>query len=161
MLSLIKYFSIILLIFYSYNLFAYNNSVKEEWHEIVKHYYLDYETGLNEYKKKNYNKAFKIFLTLANSWDARAQSHIAGMYFNGWGVEVDYKKAFQWYETASKNGNTYAQYKLGDMYWNGFGVNVNTDTAQIWWKKAADKWFKDAQFNLPYQYCHLNKPQCQ
>ncbi len=47
------------------------------------------------------------------------------------------------------------------MYWNGFGVDVNTDTAQIWWKKAADKGYKDAQFNLPYQYCHLKKPQCQ
>ena len=127
--------------------------------EIVKQYFLDYETGLNEYKNKNYNKAFHIFLTLANSGDARAQSDIAGMYFNGWGVEVDYTKAFQWYEKASKNGNTYAQYKLGDMYWNGFGVKVNTDTAQIWWKKAADNGYKDAQFNLPYQYCHLNKPQ--
>ena len=60
-----------------------------------------------------------------------------------------------------QTGNTYAQYKLGDMYWNGFGVKVNTDTAQIWWKKAADNGYKDAQFNLPYQYCHLNKPQCQ
>ena len=161
MLSLIKYLFVVLLIFYPFNLLAFNNSDKEEWHEIVKQYFLDYETGLNEYKNKNYNKAFKIFLTLANSGDARAQSDIAGMYFNGWGVEVDYKKAFQWYEKASKNGNTYAQYKLGDMYWNGFGVKVNTDTAQIWWKKAADNGYKDAQFNLPYQYCHLNKPQCQ
>ena len=161
MLSLIKYFSIILLIFYSYNLFAYNNSVKEEWHEIVKEYYLDYETGLIEYKNKNYNKAFKIFLNLAISGDARAQSDIAGMYFNGWGVNVDHKRAFYWYKKASKNGNPYAQYKLGDMYWNGFGVDINTDTAQIWWKKAADNGYKDAQFNLPYQYCHLNKPQCQ
>ena len=161
MLRLIKYFSFVLLIFYSFNLLAFNNSDKEEWYEIVKQYYLDYEIGLDEYKNKNYNKAFQIFLTLANSGDARAQSDIAGMYFNGWGVEVDYKKAFQWYEKASKNGNTYAQYKLGDMYWNGFGVKVNTDTAQIWWKKAADNGYKDAQFNLPYQYCHLNKPQCQ
>ena len=102
MLSLIKYFSFVLLIFYPFNLLAFNNSDKEEWHEIVKQYFLDYETGLNEYKNKNYNKAFKIFLTLANSGDARAQSDIAGMYFNGWGVEVDYKKAFQWYEKASK-----------------------------------------------------------
>tara|TARA_B000000565_G_C23604794_1_gene308698 strand:+ start:122 stop:607 length:486 start_codon:yes stop_codon:yes gene_type:complete len=160
-LRLIKYFSFVLLIFYSFNLLAFNNSDKEEWYEIVKQYYLDYETGLDEYKNKNYNKAFKIFLNLAKSGDARAQSDIAGMYFNGWGVNVDHKRAFYWYKKASKNGNAYAQYKLGDMYWNGFGVDINTDTAQIWWKKAADNGYKDAQFNLPYQYCYLNKPQCQ
>ena len=59
MLSLIKYFPVVLLIFYSFNLLAFNNSDKEEWHEIVKQYYIDYETGLNEYKNKNYNKALK------------------------------------------------------------------------------------------------------
>ena len=119
MLSLIKYFSIVLLIFYSFNLLAFNNSDKEEWHEIVKQYYLDYETGLNEYKNKNYNKAFKIFLNLAKSGDARAQSDIAGMYFNGWGVNVDHKKHFIGIRKPQKMVNTYAQYKLGDMYWNG------------------------------------------
>ncbi len=112
MLNLIKSFFLAILIFYSFNLLAFNNSDKEEWHEFVKKYYLYYETGLIEYKNKNYNKAFEIFVILANSGDARAQSDIAGMYFNGWGVEVNYKKAFQWYEITSKNGNIYAQYKL-------------------------------------------------
>ena len=49
-LSLIKYLSVVLLIFYPFNLLAFNKSDKEEWHEIVKQYFLDYETGLNEYK---------------------------------------------------------------------------------------------------------------
>ena len=94
MLRLIKYFYFILLIFYSFNLLAFNNSDKEEWYEIVKQYYLDYETGLDEYKNKNYNKAFKIFLNLAKSGDARAQSDIAGMYFNGWASMLIIKELF-------------------------------------------------------------------
>ena len=60
MLNLIKSFFLAILIFYSFNLLAFNNSDKDEWYEIVKKYYLDYETGLYEYKNKNYNKAFKI-----------------------------------------------------------------------------------------------------
>ena len=156
-----KYLFLIILLFFSLKLFAFSKPNNEEWYYEVKKYYFDYEVALNEYKNKNYDKAFQILHSLAKSGDSRAQSDIAGMYFNGWGVKTDYKKAFFWYEMASKNGNTYAQYKLGDMYWNGFGVDVNTDTAQIWWKKAADKGYKDAQFNLPYQYCHLKKPQCQ
>ena len=60
MLSLIKYLSVVLLIFYPFNLLAFNNSDKEEWHEIVKQYFLDYETGLNEYKKKIIIKLLKF-----------------------------------------------------------------------------------------------------
>ena len=54
MTHLSKYFSFVFLIFYSFNLLAFNNSDKEEWHEFVKKYYLDYETGLIEYKNKNF-----------------------------------------------------------------------------------------------------------
>ena len=89
-----KYLSLIILLFFSLKLFASSKSNNEEWYELVKKYYFDYEVGLNEYKNKNYDKAFKILYTLAKLGDARAQSDIAGMYFNGWGVKTDHKKAF-------------------------------------------------------------------
>ena len=156
-----KIFTLSILIIFLINLSSYSKNKEEDWVTEAKKYYLDYNIGLEEYKNKNYKNAFKILLNLAKGDDPRAQSDIAGMYFNGWGVEKDLFQAFKWYEISSKNGNPYAQYKLGDMYWNGLGVKTNTDTAQIWWKKAADNGYKDAQFNLPYQYCHMSKPQCQ
>ena len=157
-----KIFTFSILAIFLINLYAYSkNKEVDDWVSDAKKYYQDYNIGLEEYKNKNYKKAFEILLTLAEVGDARAQSDIAGMYFNGWGVKKDLLQAFKWYEISSKNGNPYAQYKLGDMYWNGLGVKTNTDTAQIWWKKAADNGYKDAQFNLPYQYCFMSKPQCQ
>ena len=146
---------------FSYISFSADKSKNDNWFAEAKKYYYDYNIALEEYKNKNYTNAFKLLYSLAKGGDSRAQSDIAGMYFNGWGVVKDLKMAFQWYKKSSLNGNPYAQYKLGDMYWNGLGVKTNTDTAQIWWKKAADNGYKDAQFNLPYQYCHMSKPQCQ
>ena len=152
---------VIFITFFSYISFASDKIKNDDWFAEAKKYYYDYNIALEEYKNKNYTNAFKILYSLAEGGDPRAQSDIAGMYFNGWGVVKDLKMAFQWYKKSSLNGNPYAQYKLGDMYWNGLGVKTNTDTAQIWWKKAADNGYKDAQFNLPYQYCHMSKPQCQ
>ena len=156
-----KLLIVILITFFSFISLANDKNHKDDWFLEAKKYYYDYNVAIEEYKNKNYIKAFKLLSTLAEDGDPRAQSDIAGMYFNGWGVVKDFKMAFKWYKKSSLNGNPYAQYKLGDMYWNGFGVEVNTDTAQIWWKMAADNGYKDAQFNLPYQYCHMSKPQCQ
>ena len=151
----------IFITFFSYISFSSDKSSNDDWFAEAKKYYYNYNIALEEYKNKNYANAFKLLYSLAEGGDPRAQSDIAGMYFNGWGVVKDFKMAFQWYKKSSLNGNPYAQYKLGDMYWNGLGVKTNTDTAQIWWKKAADNGYIDAQFNLPYQYCHMSKPQCQ
>ena len=156
-----KIIIVIFITFFAYISFATDKSKNDDWVVEAKKYYYDYNIALEEYKNKNYNNAFKLLYSLAEGGDPRAQSDIAGTYFNGWGVVKDLKLAFQWYKKSSLNGNPYAQYKLGDMYWNGLGVKTNTDTAQIWWKKAADNGYKDAQFNLPYQYCHMSKPQCQ
>ena len=156
-----KILIVVFITFFSFISVASDNSKDVDWFTEAKRYYYDYKVALEEYKNKNYTNAFKLLSSLAVGGDPRAQSDIAGMYFNGWGVEKDLKMAFKWYKASSLNGNPYAQYKLGDMYWNGFGVEVNTDTAQIWWKKAADNGYKDAQFNLPYQYCFMSKPQCQ
>mgnify|MGYP001286203557 FL=1 len=156
-----KIIVVIFITFFTYTSYANDKSNNDDWVVEVKKYYYDYNIAIEEYKNKNYINAFKLLYSLAEGGDPRAQSDIAGMYFNGWGVVKDLKLAFQWYKKSSLNGNPYAQYKLGDMYWNGLGVKTNTDTAQIWWKKAADNGYKDAQFNLPYQYCHMSKPQCQ
>ena len=95
----------------------------DDWFLEAKKYYYDYNVAIEEYKNKNYINAYKLLSTLAKEGDPRAQSDIAGMYFNGWGVVKNFKMAFKWYKKSSLNGNPYAQYKLGDMYWNGFGVD--------------------------------------
>mgnify|MGYP001306097324 FL=1 len=134
----------------------YNNDWYNDFVEVNK----SYKKGLKEYRNKNYLLAYNILLPLAENNVSFAQSDIAGLFFNGWGVSQDYKKAFFWYKKSADNNNSYAQYKLGHMYWKGLGVRVDTDEAQVWWKLSADNGYRDAQFALPYQYCYIGKPQC-
>ncbi len=137
-----------------------SDNIEYDWYDDFVEVNENYQKGLNEYMNKNYLLAYKILLPLAKSDVSFAQSDIAGLFFNGWGVDQDFKKAFYWYKKSADNNNSYAQYKLGQMYWKGLGVKVDTDEAQIWWKLSADNGYRDAQFSLPYQYCYIGKPQC-
>ena len=119
-----------------------------------------YLNALEAYKIKNYKLAFLIWKPMAEQGFSYAQADIAGLFFNGWGVQKDLTEAFIWYKKAALNKNTYAQYMMGNLYWHGYGVPVQTDIAQIWWKMAADRGYKDAQFSLPYQYCYVKHPKC-
>ena len=55
-----KHLSLIILLFFSLKLFGFSKPNNEEWHDEVKKFYFDYKVALNEYKNKNYDKAFQI-----------------------------------------------------------------------------------------------------
>lgn len=127
------------------------------------------------YKKKNYNKAFKILKPLAEQGDAEAQSlleetiakaveqraeqgnaeaqlNLGNMYRNGQGVTKDYAKALKWYSLAAIQGNANAKNSLGFMYYQGYGVPQVYEEAFKWFRRAAEQGFAEAQFNLGYMY---------
>ena len=77
-------------------------------------------TKANEYyDKKDYKKAFDLYLETATKEYAPAQGQLGYMYIVGEGVSQDYKKAFEWFSKSAEQGNVYAQFYLGNMYYDG------------------------------------------
>jgi len=61
--------------------------------------------------------------------DARAQSVLGYLYYNGEGVPQSYVKAAEWLKKAAAQDDPYAQSLLGEMYMRGQGVSQNMDEA--------------------------------
>ena len=60
----------------------------------------EYDDAVRSYASGDYNKAYKLFLPLAESGDPDAQFHLGLMYDNGLGVQQDSAIAEQWYNRA-------------------------------------------------------------
>jgi len=71
-------------------------------------------------KKKNYSKAFELFLPYAEDGNLEAMREIASRYDFGEGVEKNKEKAFYWYQKAvnANAQNYYPYYRLGSMLSN-------------------------------------------
>ena len=82
----------------------------------------DLRDGLLAYRTKDYKKAYKLILPLAEQGNVIAQTTLGVMYLEGYGVPQDYKEAVKWERLAAKQGDAYAQYNLGMMYDKGRGV---------------------------------------
>ena len=68
--------------------------------------------GNNAYQEGDYEKAFNIFLSLAENGDVKAQLSVASMYDIGEFVEKDINQAIKWYLLAAEQGNPIAQNNL-------------------------------------------------
>lgn len=86
------------------------------------------------YYAKNYAKAVKLYVPLANNGDVVAQYSLGVMYENGEGVPQDLKEAAQWYQMAAEQGNAKAQIIIGFRYAN----DKNFKEAVIWYRQAAE-----------------------
>src|SRR5271157_3614753 len=89
------------------------------------------------YNRRDYAAAIQLCRPLAEQGDARAQTSLAGMYYNGQGVEQDYAEAAKWLRKAAEQGYAPAQADLGVMYWNGQGVPQDVVAAYMWLNLAA------------------------
>jgi S1-C subfamily serine protease len=114
----------------------------------------DFQDALDAYDKKDYEKAYMLFLLLAEQEDATVQFNLGQMYKEGKGVPQDYNEAVKWYRLSAEQGDAQAQYNLGVMYDKGLGVQHDYKEAAKWWKLAADQGLAEAQFGLGliYQY---------
>ena len=71
-----------------------------------------YEKGMEKYNEKEYEEAFKLFMTAAEKGHTGAQYNIGEAYYYGYGVEENKEKAVKWYKLAAENGNIDAESRL-------------------------------------------------
>ncbi|MDE2118788.1 MAG: sel1 repeat family protein [Betaproteobacteria bacterium] len=106
------------------------------------------------YAEGNFEKAAKIYRSLAEQGDAEAQLILGSMYDIGLGGPQNYIEAVKWYRMAAEQGNARAQSKLGSMYDIGLGVSQDYIEAIKWWRMAAEQGDDVAQLSLGRVYDH-------
>jgi TPR repeat protein len=80
------------------------------------------EDGFAAYGKGDYATALRLWPSLAEQGEVRAQNNLGVMYEKGQGVPQDYAVAMSWYRKAAEQGNATAQANLGAMYAHGRSV---------------------------------------
>lgn len=112
------------------------------------------DEGITAFNQKDYARALRELLPLAERGNARAQMYVAGMYQFGYSVPRNPQSAFKWYHRAAAQGLPWAQYNLASMYYDGKGTDRDYAKAMKWYREAARQGIPDAQFNLGYMYEH-------
>jgi uncharacterized protein len=104
---------------------------------------LTIEKGDAALEAENYELAFRIFMSLAQTGDITAQITIAGMYLTGRGVQQDFMEAAKWYLPAAEQGHLLAQHSLGVALFND-----NPEEAIRWLFLSAEQGVSIAQSML-------------
>ena len=76
----------------------------------------DLQDGLLAYGTKDYKKAYKLILPLAEQGNVMAQTTLGVMYLEGYGVPQDYKEAVKWWKLAAEQRHERAQFNLALMH---------------------------------------------
>ena len=105
----------------------------------------DFDDGWTAYASGNYMKAFNEWLPFAEQGDAQAQYNLAGLYVNGYGVDLDEGKAFNWYKKSAQQGLAKAQYNVGAMYLTSTGVDQSYTKAKHWLSLAYENGIEDSK----------------
>jgi TPR repeat protein len=111
-----------------------------------------FEDAVAAYGQKDYSTALRLFQSLAEQGDAKAQVRLAFMYEAGEGVPKDYAETLKWLRRAAEQGDAYGQILLGtSLHLQGLGVHDDAEAAK-WARKAADQGNVPAQFMLSNMY---------
>lgn len=108
-----------------------------------------YEDAVDAAQRGDYQRASRIWRSLAEQGDSYAQFKIGSWHHTGqFGVRKDLAEALKWYRKAAEQGNVSAQSKLAQMY--DFGKDVPQDhfEAAKWYRKAAEQGSDLEQYNL-------------
>ncbi len=111
-----------------------------------------FKSGEVAYFFRNYEKAMSLWLPLAESGLADAQTNIGWIYQRGLGVEIDLQKAKFWYLKAVGQNHSIAQNNLGAMYEHGLGVAQDNELAFEYYRLAAKNDYRFAYYNLGSAY---------
>jgi len=104
--------------------------------------------------RKDYFRAFTLYMRAAAQGYAPAQ-HMAGVCCeHGRGTEKNLEQAFQYYLKSASRGYAKSQYKVGVFYWFGKGRKRNFKEAFKWYSLAAEKGFPPALNNLGVAFEH-------
>lgn len=96
------------------------------------------EVGTKYLKEKNYDKAFRLFLSSAKKGNGIAQYNLGNCYREGWGVEPNPTESFVWTSKSAAQGFTPAIYNLALCYMNGYGVEMDGEKARELHMQAAE-----------------------
>jgi TPR repeat protein len=110
------------------------------------------DEALAAFKMGDYANALREWQHMAEQGDAKAQTNLGVMYYNGDGVPKSYADALKWYTKAAAQGYARAQTSLGWMYERGEGVPRSYEEARKWYAKAAEQGEVNAQTNLGGMY---------
>lgn len=135
------------LLLYMTNPIASNQLTPEQLYNEANNYYYG-ENGV----KKDYNKAFELYLQAAEQGHSDSQLEVGYMYETGKGINQDKEKAVYWYQKSANQDNKIAQCNLGYCYEKSIGVEKNLESAVYWYQKAAAQGHARAQSNLAELY---------
>ncbi len=96
----------------------------------------DTAAGMQAFKNKDYQKAFREWKAGADAGQAEAQFDLGVLYAQGRGVQRDLTEAARWYRKAAAQGNAEAEFALGQMYSRGWGVPRDEADALRWFEMA-------------------------
>ena len=132
---------------FSNDVFA-NNSVK-----IMKEKARKYYWGIGG-MSQDYEKAFDLYLIVANTGDPEAQFIAGAMYNVGRGVEKNIQKSFPLLRDAAKQGKSTvdSEMAIAQAYLLGAGISRDIDMAIDWYSRAAENGSSEAQNELGFIY---------
>lgn len=110
-----------------------------------------FQKGLQLYKNKHYEDAFKIWEPIAKQGHTAAQCNLGLIYQDGLGINQDYSKSIEWYLKAAKQRHAIAQCNLALIY-ERKGAYRNLSEAIKWFTMSAEQGHIPAQFNLAGLY---------
>ena len=105
----------------------------------------DYNDGWDAFISDDFKTAAKEWTPLAAEGDAKSQTSLGILYFNGKGVLKDYKRAISLLTKAAEQGEAEAQFILGKIYVEGDGVIKSYKTAKHWVELAYESDFYGAE----------------
>ncbi len=105
--------------------------------------------GVEAFKSKDFYRAERIWLPLAQDGNSKAQFFLGMLYKI---ASNDRYKALYWYRRAAELGDSKAEYNLGLAYARGLGVKKNIPEAVKWWQASSMKGNSDSQYNLGIIY---------
>ena len=108
--------------------------------------------GVEAYDRGEFNKAYDIWLPLAQSGDLAARRNIGHLFRHGRGVRQDKPRALAFYQDAGRAGLVSAQLNAAFMHLNGEGTDADATQAAFWFHMAAAAGAPIAQYNLGLMY---------
>jgi TPR repeat protein len=111
-----------------------------------------FEKGEAAYQAQDYAGALKQWAPLADKGDARAETALGDLYYDGKGVTRDPGKAAHWFVLAAAGGSANAETGLGTLYMTGQGVPQDFAKAREQFAKAAAQGQPLAAYDLATLY---------
>ncbi|HJH04394.1 MAG TPA: sel1 repeat family protein [Victivallis vadensis] len=111
-----------------------------------------FQQGMSCYDKKEYTKAFQLFLEEAKKGDAEAEFWVGRCYDRGEGVQKNYQAALEWYTRSAEQGYFKAQHNLAILYYEGKGIKRDDGKAFHWAMKAAEQGDAKSQYAVARMY---------